>query len=80
MVREINLGPLSMRICFGKPRQEAIMSKTRIVRKAGREKSISNHRISRLKSSMMFKVRSAEQYRTEKRLIPGTLGELAHHD
>ncbi len=54
---EISSGPLSMRICFGYPRQEAIISRVRITRVAGRDVSASIHKTSRLKSSMIFKVR-----------------------
>ena len=59
---EINSGPLSMRICWGTPRQSKSTSRTEITRSAGSEVSTSIHSASRLKSSKMFKVRKARPF------------------
>ena len=56
-VLEINSGPLSKRSCFGYPRYKAIISNTQIILADGMEVATSIHKPSRLKSSMMFKVR-----------------------
>jgi len=52
-------GPLSTRIVSGLPRHSMIRSRLRITRSAGKEKSTSMPKPSRLKSSSTFKSRNA---------------------